>query len=87
MAFEFLKPVLTPNALATVQANPVLLAYLLGWLFAIIFVGLLAWYISFVTGQAYKKPAKKPDPKKAGAAPAKGSGPSGAQKLKSFLKI
>jgi len=58
MAWEFLKPILTPNALATVQANPILLAYFLGWLLAIIALCLLAWYISFVTGKAYKKPKK-----------------------------
>jgi len=58
MAWEFLRPILTANALSTVQANPILLAYLLGWLFACISVGLLAWYISFVTGKAYRKPKK-----------------------------
>jgi hypothetical protein len=58
MAWEFLRPILTANALATVQAEPILLAYFLGWLFACISVGLLAWYISFVTGKAYKKPKK-----------------------------
>jgi hypothetical protein len=58
MAWEFLKPILTPNALATVQANPILLAYLLAWLLAIITLILIAWYISFVTGKAYKKPKK-----------------------------
>jgi hypothetical protein len=55
MAWEFLKPILTPNALATVQANPILLAYFLGWLLAWISVALLAWYISFTTGKVYKK--------------------------------
>jgi hypothetical protein len=58
MAWEFLKPILTPNALATVQANPILLAYLLGWLLVILSLCGLAWYISFVTGKAYKKPKK-----------------------------
>jgi hypothetical protein len=56
MAFEFLKPILTPNALATVQASPILLAYFLGWLLACVSIGLLAWYISLTTGKAYKKP-------------------------------
>jgi hypothetical protein len=64
MAFEFLKPILTPNALATVQANPILLAYFLGWLLACISIGLLAWYISFTTGKAYRKPPKKAEEKK-----------------------
>jgi hypothetical protein len=64
MAFEFLKPILTPNALATVQANPILLAYFLGWLLACISIGLLAWYISFTTGKAYRKPQKQIDEKK-----------------------
>jgi len=72
MAWEFLRPILTANALATVQANPILLAYLLGWLFVIIGIMLLAWYISWETGKAYKKP-KKPAPAKAG-----GKGPAGA---------
>jgi len=58
MAWEFLKPILTPNALATVQANPIILAYFLGWVLAIITLILIAWYISFVTGKAYKKPKK-----------------------------
>jgi len=56
MAFEFLKPILTPNALATVQANPIVLAYFLGWLLACVSVGMLAWYISLTTGRAYRKP-------------------------------
>ncbi len=64
MAFEFLKPILTPNALATVQANPILLAYFLGWLMACVSIGMLAWYISFTTGKAYRKPQKKVDEKK-----------------------
>jgi hypothetical protein len=65
MAWEFLRPILTPNALATVQANPVLLAYFLGWLFAIISIVSLAFYISWITGKAYKKP-KRADAKKSG---------------------
>ncbi len=64
MAWEFLRPILTANALATVQANPILLAYFLGWLFATICVGLLAWYISFVTGKVYKKEKGKKGEKK-----------------------
>jgi hypothetical protein len=54
--FLFLKPILTPNALATVQANPVLLAYLLATIGGIIVLSVLSWYISFQTGKAYKKP-------------------------------
>jgi hypothetical protein len=63
MAWEFLRPILTPNALATVQAQPYLLALFLGWLLALILIGVLAWYISFVTGKAYKKPKKEGDKK------------------------
>lgn len=62
MAFEFLRPILTANALATVQANPVLLAYTIAWLLAIILVGVVAWYIHFVTNKVYAKP-KKPGEK------------------------
>jgi len=66
MAWEFLRPILTPNALATVQANPILLAYFLGWLFTIITIVSLAFYISWITGKVYKKP-KKTDAKNGGA--------------------
>jgi len=58
MDFEFLKPILTANALATLQAQPILAAYFLGWLLACVSLGLLAWYISFVTGKAYRKPKR-----------------------------
>lgn len=54
--FLFLKPILTPNALATVQANPVLLAYALATIGGMIFLSVLSWYISFQTSKAYKKP-------------------------------
>jgi hypothetical protein len=67
MAWEFLRPILTPNALATVQARPILLAYFLGWMLTILSLISLAWYVSFVTGKVYKKP-KKVDGK-GGAAP------------------
>jgi hypothetical protein len=65
MAWEFLRPILTPNALATVQANPILLAYFLGWLLTIITIACLAFYISWITGKVYKKP-KKTDGKNGG---------------------
>ena len=64
MAYEFLKPVLTPNALATIQANPVLLAYFLGWLSTITFLISLVLYINFQTSKAYAKPADPKAPKK-----------------------
>jgi hypothetical protein len=66
MAWEFLKPILTPNALATVQANPILLAYLLGWIFAILSVVAVAVAINIQTSKAYAKPKKAAD-KKGGA--------------------
>lgn len=56
MAFEFLKPILTPNALATIQANPVLLAYFFGWIAVMFLIILGAWYIHFTTNKVYKKP-------------------------------
>jgi len=71
MAWEFLRPILTPNALATVQANPILLAYLLGWIFAILTVVAVALAIHFQTSKAYKKPKKAPAAGKGGP-PAKG---------------
>jgi hypothetical protein len=69
MAWEFLRPVLTANALATVQANPVLLAYFVAWLLVIMSIMSLALYISYVTGKPYRKPKKAPPAGKAGAAP------------------
>jgi len=67
----FLKPILTPNALATVQANPILLGYLGLAFFGITVVISIAIYTSWVTGKAYAKPKAKK-----GAAPAKGSAPA-----------
>jgi hypothetical protein len=64
MAWEFLRPILTPNALATVQANPILLAYFAGWLFIVIGIASLAFYISWITGKAYKKPKRADEKKK-----------------------
>lgn len=54
--FLFLKPILTPNALATVQANPILLGYALATIGGIIVLCVLSWYIGFQTSKAYKKP-------------------------------
>ncbi|KIW04454.1 uncharacterized protein PV09_04719 [Verruconis gallopava] len=71
MAWEFLSPILTPNALATVQANPILLAYLLGWIGALIALISVAVAIHIQTSKAYKKP-KKTDGK--GGAPPKPAG-------------
>ncbi|KAF2398865.1 hypothetical protein EJ06DRAFT_93285 [Trichodelitschia bisporula] len=72
MAWEFLRPILTPNALATVQARPMLLAYFLAGLGGMISIICLAFYISFETGKAYRKP--KTDAK--GGAPARGPPPA-----------
>jgi len=58
MAWEFLRPILTPNALATVQANPILLAYFLMAFFTVIVVMSIAFAIHFQTSKAYKKPKK-----------------------------
>jgi hypothetical protein len=79
MAWEFLKPILTPNALATVQANPILLAYLLGWIFAILSVVGVAVAINIQTSKAYAKP-KKAGEKKTGPSPSIGEKFSGALK-------
>ena len=63
MAWEWLSPILTPNALATVQANPVLLAYLLGWIGALLVVIAVALAIHIQTSKVYKKPKKAADGK------------------------
>jgi hypothetical protein len=76
MAWEFLRPILTPNALATVQANPVLLAYLLGWIGALLVLIAVIVTINIQTSKAYKKPKKAADGKKGGA-PAKSAGIKG----------
>lgn len=75
MAWEWLSPILTPNALATVQANPILLAYLLGWIGAILVVIAVALAIHFQTSKAYKKPKKAADGK--GGPPPKAGGIKG----------
>lgn len=66
--FLFLKPILTANALATVQANPVLLAYALATIGGMIFLISLNFFISFQTGKAYRKPKGKGDNGKNGLA-------------------
>jgi hypothetical protein len=52
----FLKPILTPNALASVQANPVILAYALATIGGLTVLISLAFFISFQTGKPYRKP-------------------------------
>ena len=85
MAWEWLSPILTPNALATVQANPVLLAYLLGWIGALLVVIAVALAIHIQTSKVYKKP-KKGDGK--GGPPAKAGGLKGAlSSVKTKLRI
>ncbi|QDS72310.1 hypothetical protein FKW77_007500 [Venturia effusa] len=78
MAWEFLRPILTPNALATVQANPILLAYLLGWTFAILFVIGVAVAINIQTSKMYAKPKKAGE--KTGPSPGLGEKFEGAMK-------
>jgi hypothetical protein len=84
--FLFLKPILTPNALATVQANPILLAYMGLAIFGISVVISIACYTSWVTSKPYKKPKKGKDGK--GGAPARGGASGGgiAGKGKNMLK-
>jgi hypothetical protein len=81
MAWEWLSPILTPNALATVQANPVLLAYFLAWIGAILVVISVALAIHFTTNKVYKKPKKAADGK--GGPPAK----KGIQGVLSSVKM
>lgn len=49
MTFEFLAPILTPTALATVQRDPTLLGILLAVLNGLILTVGLAWYIHYRT--------------------------------------
>jgi len=86
MAWEFLKPILTPNALATVQANPILLAYLLGWFFAIIAVAMVAVVIHVQTSKAYAKPKKDAEKGGKGGAPRTGPKPGVGAKFGSMMK-
>jgi hypothetical protein len=81
MAWEFLRPILTANALATVQANPILLAYFLIWIFVVLSIIILTGYISFVTGKAYKKPARPGEKKGNAAARLGGAGKAFVEKL------
>ena len=46
----------TPKATAILQADPFLLVILLLVLVGLIGLGLLAWYIHFVTNKVYRKP-------------------------------
>jgi hypothetical protein len=46
----------TPKATAVLQADPFLLIILILVLVSCIGLGLLAWYIHFVTSKVYKKP-------------------------------
>jgi hypothetical protein len=55
----FLRPILTPNALATVQANPILLGYMGLAIFGITLIISIAGYTSWVTSKPYKKPKQK----------------------------
>lgn len=75
MAFEFLAPILTPTALATVQRDPSLLGILLAVLFGLTFLVNLSifihyrteknngtwkgWGIPFLPAKKKKAPAKK----------------------------
>jgi len=62
-AFKFFG--FTPKATAVLQANPILLLDLVIVLFGCIGIGLLAWYIHFVTNKPYRKPKPVKDaPKK-----------------------
>lgn len=68
----FLRPILTPNALATVQANPILLGYTGLALFGIFAIIGVAIYTSWVTNKPYVK--KKAPAGGKGAPPARGGG-------------
>ncbi|TVY71456.1 hypothetical protein LSUE1_G006402 [Lachnellula suecica] len=66
-AFKFFG--FTPQATAVLQATPSLLVILLLVLLGMTALGLVAWYIHFVTNKVYYKPKPKKDAK--GAPPAK----------------
>ena len=53
-AFKFFG--FTPKATAVLQADPFLLIILVLVLISLIGLGLLAWYIHFVTNKVYQKP-------------------------------
>jgi hypothetical protein len=61
-AFKFIG--FTPAATAVLQRDPFLLAAVVIVLFACISLGLLAWYIHFVTNKPYRKPKEVKDGKK-----------------------
>ncbi len=65
MAFGFLKPILTPAALRSVEADgrPVITLFLV--IFGLTVFGILIWYIDFVTSKEYPK-KKDPNAKKGG---------------------
>ncbi|CAO2656280.1 Nn.00g050830.m01.CDS01 [Neocucurbitaria sp. VM-36] len=65
MAFEWLAPILTPAALRSVQADgrPVITLFLV--IFGLSIMGVLIWYIHFVTSKEYPK-RKDPNTKKGG---------------------
>ncbi|RDI76513.1 hypothetical protein Vi05172_g13496 [Venturia inaequalis] len=79
MAWEFLKPILTPNALATVQANPILIAYLIIWILVILSVVGIAVTINIQTSKAYAKP-KKAGEQRTGPSPGIGEKFGGAMR-------
>jgi len=61
-AFKFFG--FTPKATAVLQADPFLLVILVVVLVACISLGLLGWYIHYVTNRVYKKPKPVKDAKK-----------------------
>lgn len=64
MAVEFLRPILTPAAFATVSAAPEILVTFLLVQLGLAILGGLAWYIHYVTEKAY--PRKKEERKGGG---------------------
>lgn len=63
-AFEFLG--FTKEATDVLKASPFLLAALVIVLLSMVSLGLLAWYIHFVTNKVYKKPKVVKDAKGGG---------------------
>jgi hypothetical protein len=61
-AFKFIG--FTPAATAVLQRSPFLLAAVVIVLVACISLGLLTWYIHFITNKPYKKPKAVKDGKK-----------------------
>jgi len=60
-AFKFFG--FTPEATAVLQRSPVLLVALVVVLLSMVALGLLAWYIHFVTNKVYYKPKPKKEVK------------------------